>query len=115
MVGHRLWIIWLCCLACASDGLLEAQTREQELEERRRRDGGVSGDDQSSKVEQALDWSDDHKVLDRLSRGVAGFRVVFGNLIPGSGFGVGPEYYRDELRGGAIQFRTSVRASTGKS
>lgn len=35
--------------------------------------------------------------------------------MPSSGFGLGPEYYRDELKDGAIQFRTSVRASAGKS
>ena len=115
MVRRRLWFVLLCSLACTNDGLLEAQTREQELEERRRRDGGVHGDDESSKVERALDWADDHKVLDRLTRGIAGFRVVFGNLIPSSGFGLGPEYYRGDLRDGAIQFRTSVRASTRKS
>jgi hypothetical protein len=115
MVKRRVWIALFCSIGCVNDGLLEAQTREQELEERRKQEGGVHGDDEVSKVEQALDWTDDHKLLQRMSRGIAGFRIVLGNLMPSSGFGVGPEYYRDELRDGAIQFRTSLRASTGKS
>lgn len=106
---------FLCGLLWSGGMPLDAQTRQMELEERRKQDGGVYGDDELSSVERALDWADDHKLLERFTRGIAGFRLVFGNLMPGSGFGLGPEYYREELRNGAVRFRTSIRASTGKS
>ncbi|MGH9631175.1 MAG: BamA/TamA family outer membrane protein [Bryobacteraceae bacterium] len=114
---RRASLAFLYCLACTStlNAQSDAQTRKQELEERRNQEGGVYGEDELTKVEQGLIWADEHKVLERLTRGFAGVRVVFGNLMPSSGFGLGPEYYRNELKDGAIQFRTSVRASTGKS
>jgi Omp85 superfamily domain len=105
----------LCLVVWTHSPELDGQTRKQELEERRKLEGGVYGDDELTSLERGLVWADDHKLLERLTRGMAGVRVVFGNLMPSSGFGLGPEYYRDEFKDGAVQFRTSVRASMGKS
>ncbi|MDX2149770.1 MAG: hypothetical protein SFV54_03480 [Bryobacteraceae bacterium] len=90
-------------------------TRAEELEQRRNAEGGKYGDDELNTVEKAIDWADDKRLLERLSRGVNGVRLVFGNLIPNAGFALGPEYYRDELRDGAVQLRVGARASIRKS
>lgn len=73
MVMRRAWFVLLWCLASEDGAPLGAQTRQQELEERRKQEGGIYGDDELSKAEQAFDWVDDHKLLERFSRGIAGF------------------------------------------
>ena len=51
------------------------------------------------------------KILERISAGVAGFRVKLGGLVSGSGFALGPEYLRRDLADGRIVVRGSARAS----
>jgi hypothetical protein len=88
----------------------QPRSRAEELERRRDSEGGVYPSERS-RVEEAFVWVADHRILERMTRGVGGVRVMFGNLITGSGFALGPEYYRDELADGAVQFRASVRGS----
>jgi hypothetical protein len=92
----------------------EPATRKDRLDQLRKEEGGKYGDDEVTRVERGLLWMNDHKVQERLTRGIGGVRIVLGNLITGSGFGLGPEYYRDDLRDGAVQFNVAVRASTRK-
>ncbi|HBY61157.1 MAG TPA: hypothetical protein DEH78_15150 [Solibacterales bacterium] len=91
------------------------QTRTEELEQRRTAEGGKYPDDELNTVERAIDWAENRRVLERFSRGINGFRLVIGNLIPNAGFALGPEYYRDELRDGAVQFRVGARGSMRRS
>ena len=47
---------------------------------------------QPAKVEKALSFLDDHKVLERLTDGYHGWNLRFGGLVQGSGFALGPEF-----------------------
>ena len=100
-------------LLCAAIAVAQPNSRTEELERRREAEGGVYPDERS-RVEEAFIWIADRRILERLTRGIGGVRVMFGNLITGSGFAVGPEYYRDELADGAVRFRASARASLRK-
>jgi hypothetical protein len=105
--------VWLA-ISLAGAVLAQEPTRAEEMAQQRDRDGGKYGDDELNAVERAAIWAEDHHVLDRLTRGFGGVRAVFGNLVPSAGAALGPEYFRDDLRDGAVQIRTSLRASTRK-
>jgi len=44
-----------------------------------------------------------------------GFGVGFGNITPGAGFAVGPQYRRNDLLGGNLTLRVTARASVNES
>jgi outer membrane protein assembly factor BamA len=52
------------------------------------------------------------RLLEKLTYGIAGLRGRIGGLATGSGFGLGPEYYRDDLFNGQMRFRGTVQFST---
>jgi Omp85 superfamily domain len=64
-----------------------------------------------SKTEGRLNALRDNHVLERLTQGLAGFRVRLGGLATGQGFAIGPEYSRQEIAHGQVQFRASARAA----
>jgi hypothetical protein len=98
-----------------SAALAQTPTRTEQWEKRRVAEGGVYGDDERSLIETGAQFLEDKRLLERFSRGIGGVRVVLGNLMPGAGFALGPEYYRDEIRDGAVQFRVAARASLRKN
>jgi hypothetical protein len=104
----------LAALLVTPGAAQEPATRQEQMEQVRKEEGGKYGDDELSRVERGLIWMNDHKVQERLTRGIGGVRIIFGNLITGSGFALGPEYYRDDLKDGAVVFRTSVSGSLRK-
>jgi hypothetical protein len=91
----------------------QSSSRAEELEQRREQEGGVYPRERS-RVEDGFVWIADHKILERLTRGVGGLRLMFGQLVTGSGFALGPEYFREDLADGAVQFRASARGSARK-
>jgi hypothetical protein len=88
-------------------------SRAEELEQRREAEGGVYPRERS-RVEDGFVWISDHRILERLTRGIGGVRLMLGQLVTGSGFALGPEYFREDLADGAVQFRASTRASARK-
>lgn len=70
--------------------------------------------DNPTGIERILEKAKDRQVLERVTAGVGGFRAKLGGFISGTGFAVGPEYYRNLLRDTA-RFRTSIRGSTRRS
>lgn len=65
----------------------------------------------NSRIEQALLYIKEQKILERFTAGVAGFRLKLGGLVSGSGFALGPEYLRRDLADGGVVVRGSARAS----
>ncbi|MEZ5351272.1 MAG: BamA/TamA family outer membrane protein [Bryobacteraceae bacterium] len=57
---------------------------------------------------------DTRAVIDALSGGGTGLSMRFGGLVTGSGFGLGPEYYRPDLANGNIAFRAFAVGSIRK-
>jgi len=53
-------------------------------------------------------WFRESAVLERFRSGVGGFRPKISGLAAGSGFGIGPEYYKSV---GALTLRTSAQSS----
>jgi Omp85 superfamily domain len=68
------------------------ETRAAEIERKRDNKAAHPKVEQRDKVENTLDYIEDHKILERLTTGYRGWNVRFGGLPQGSGFGLGPEY-----------------------
>ena len=68
------------------------ETRTDVIERERERKAAHLQPYQPAKVEKALSFLDDHKVLERLTDGYHGWNLRFGGLVQGSGFALGPEF-----------------------
>lgn len=108
-----VWCAFLISLAVVTPHRLFAQfdTRAEQIQAARRQKAQVAVPETLSRGERTLQMLRDKKVLERISAGVAGFRVKFGGLVSGSGFAIGPEYLRRDLAGGNLIFRTAVQSS----
>ena len=87
------------------------ETRAQSIEAARDRKARELQPDIPDKVERTLVYVKDQKVLERITAGIGGLRLKLGSLATGSGFALGPEYFRRDLGDGNMVFRTSAVAS----
>ena len=96
-----------------SGAYLSAQvdSRAAEIEAARDRKAQTLEPDTPTPTEQRLVYIRDKKVLERITAGIAGFRVKLGGLASGSGFAVGPEYLRRDLWNRRALFRGAAQAS----
>lgn len=97
----------------AADRMAPA-TRAEEIEAERQQKAAQVEPDKPTGIEHFLDVIKEKKIVERVTQGVAGFRIRLGGLITGSGFAAGPEFYRRGLLHEQLQFRTSARASLNK-
>ena len=106
----RLAIVLAALLTCApAQG--QIRSRAQQVEAARDRKAQTLQPDAPSALEQRLSYIKEHKVLERITAGVAGFRLKLGGLVTGSGFALGPEYLRQDLAGGRMLFRAAEQSS----
>ena len=98
-------------LAAIAAPCARAQTRAEEIEAARRRKAANLEPETLTRTESVLNYVKDRKILERITAGVAGFRLAFGGLVSGSGFALGPEYLRRDLLDGALILRASARSS----
>jgi len=89
-----------------------AQTRTAEIEKERDAKTAHLIEEKPSKAEERLIWIKEGKVLERISAGIGGLRVRIGGMPTGSGFALGPDYFRDDLAKGKIHFDAGLQAST---
>jgi len=89
----------------------QVSTRAGEIEAARLVKSAGLKPEKNNRVEQALLYIKESKVLERFTAGIAGFRLKLGGLVSGSGFAAGPEYLRRDLADGGVVVRGSVRAS----
>jgi len=89
-------------------------TRAGQLELERQQKATQLQPDYPSGIEHALNVIKEKRIVERITAGIAGFRVKMGGLITGSGFAVGPEYYRHDLVQDQVVVRASARASLQK-
>ncbi len=89
----------------------QVSTRAAELEAAREEKSARLTPEKIGRVEQALLYIKERRVLERFTAGIAGFRLKLGGLVSGSGFAVGPEYLRRDLADGGVVVRGSARAS----
>jgi outer membrane protein assembly factor BamA len=103
--------IFMLLLVLPVSLLAQVSSRTEEIEAARREKTSQLKPEESSRTERALVYFREHKVLERITAGVAGFRVKLGGLVTGGGFAVGPEYLRRDLADGNLIFRTAAQAS----
>ncbi len=89
---------------------LAPQTRAGQIELERQRKASALRPDQADRVESTLNYIKEHKIVERLTSGIAGFRVKLGGMIERSGLALGPEYYR-RLMNEKLRVRASARGS----
>src|SRR5512140_3640028 len=92
----------------------QVASRAEEMEAARQEKAKQPALDDTSKLEQTLVAIKEKKLVERITAGVAGFRVKFGGLASGSGFALGPEYLRRDLADGGVIVRASASASAKK-
>ena len=68
--------------------------------------------DKVNAIERRLLAFKDAKYFERAATGFNGLRVAIGNMVTGSGFAAGPEYYREDLMHGKLTARASAVLST---
>ncbi len=109
MQGSAARLILLLLLSfpvLAQDG-----SRAQEIEAARQKRASNLAPDDTSRIERALVVIREDRWVERVTSGVAGFRLALGGLVSGSGFALGPEYLRRDLADGDVIIRASARAS----
>jgi hypothetical protein len=110
------FVLWLALATVASAQAPQADrmapaTRAGQIELLRQQKAQHLEPDEPSDVEQALITIKEKRIVERITGGIGGFRVVLGGLITGGGFAAGPEYHRGDLRKDEVRFRASARAS----
>jgi outer membrane protein assembly factor BamA len=95
-------------LAC----IASAQTRTAEIEKERDAKASHLVEEKPSKTELRLIDLKESKLLERTGAGIGGLRVKIGGMPTGSGFALGPEYYRDDLAKGKLILDAGLQAST---
>lgn len=92
--------------------LAQGPSRTQEIEQERDKKAALLKPEIVTKEENFLRNFKDKKYLERFAAGFNGLRAKVGNMVVGSGFAFGPEYYREDLLKGELTFRSSAQIST---
>ena len=88
------------------------ETRTGAIEAAREAKSSKLTEEKPAPAEQRLIYIKEAKVLERISAGVGGLRVKIGGMPTGSGFALGPEYFRDDLAGGKVVVNAGLQGST---
>lgn len=115
------WLVSSGLLACLLSGIHvqgaqqagAAGSRAAEIERQRAEKAAQLAPDEPDRIEQVFQTVKRRRIVERLTEGIAGFRLRLGGLITGSGFATGPEYYRS-TSSESVTFRTSARGSIRK-
>lgn len=86
-------------------------TRTESLEKDQQEKARKLRPEEPSNAEQAFNKYLGENPMQKLVGGITGLRIRFGGLPSGSGFGLGPEYYRPDLAKGQILFRVAAIGS----
>jgi outer membrane protein assembly factor BamA len=109
MRKEAILLILNCLLLFPPTGF--GQTRTEELEEQRSEHQKQLAPEKNTTAEQFLVRFKDDKILERISYGYNGLRAKVGGLVTGGGFALGPEYFREDLRGGSVVVRAGAQIS----
>ncbi len=85
------------------------QTREEELTQLRRESANHLTPETNSRTEEFLRKLKDDNLLARINYGYNGIGLKVGGMVNGSGFAVGPHYFRDDLRDGMVTVRAAAK------
>src|SRR5262245_36642287 len=102
------------CLMLFLASPLFGQTRAEELERQRSEYQKQLGTEKNSGAEEVFRALKDNKVFERVNYGYNGLSAKLGGLVTGGGFAFGPQYFRDDLRNGALTVRAAAQTSFRK-
>ena len=119
LVGHltpvsvwRLVLVILLISLAARSALGQSDSRAALIEEEREHKKAQMQRESASKLERRLVYIERNRILERARSGLNGLRLKWGGLPSGGGFAIGPEYVRDDLLLGQMNFRLSGAIST---
>src|SRR5215210_2504740 len=92
----------------------DAKTRAEQIQQQRAATFKFPIKPDTDKVEQAIAWANEHRLLTLFSAGWKGFTPTIGGMINGSGVAGGIQFLRPELWGGNLIVRSSARLSTSQ-
>ncbi|HYK90854.1 MAG TPA: BamA/TamA family outer membrane protein [Acidobacteriota bacterium] len=112
-LAGQLTLAWaVSSVAMAQEGSSsQAATRTESLEKQQEEKARKLRPEQASRPEQAFTKYLGENPLRRPLGGITGLRIRFGGLPSGSGFGLGPEYFRPDLAKGQMLFRVAAIGS----
>jgi outer membrane protein assembly factor BamA len=105
-------LLWTLSFTLPVQGQIDS--RAAEIEALRAQKASHLKPDELSRAEQTFLKIKEEKIIERITAGIAGFRVKFGGLVTQSGFALGPEYLRQDLANGNVIFRGSAVGSLNK-
>jgi len=106
----RRALCWgLFCLSLAAQ--TEPSTRQEQLERERMRKSEMLKPEVPTKAEKFFDRFAAMDMLGKITGTFPGLRLRVGQLVTGSGFALGPEYFRPDLATGNIVLRAGVSGS----
>ena len=96
-----------CSCLCASSRSRESE----EIQQARQKKAAELTPETASKTEQNFVAFREKHILEKITYGIGGLRARMGGLVTGSGFALGPEYFRDDLASGDVRFRVTTQFS----
>jgi hypothetical protein len=90
----------------------QAQTRTDEIATARDQKAASLQQESVSGFENLMLQVKQRKVLERITTGFNGVRVQIGDMATGSGFSVGPEFFREDILDGQLLINASAAIST---
>lgn len=109
---------WLAVSGTAQENTVDVSqegaynSRAEQIEAARKQKAQSLQPELVSPTEESLLNFKENRVLEKLTYGIGGLRGRLGGLVTGSGFALGPEYYRDDLANGKAHFRATAQFST---
>lgn len=89
----------------------QGNTRASQIEDLRRERSAKLQPEVNTGAEEFLRQFKDRKYMERFAAGYNGLRVKLGGLVTGGGFGLGPEYLREDFWDGRMKVRGAAQIS----
>ena len=95
-------------------GAQQMESRAEEIRRTREKKAAQIKPELASNTEQNLVTFREKRILEKITYGIGGLRARIGALVTGSGFALGPEYFRDDLANGDVRFRATTQFSVSQ-
>jgi len=92
-----------------------AQLRSDLIESARTEKEATLTPEKAPGAQQKIVWAENSLAYRLLTGQVDGLGVGFGNIVPGAGFAIGPQYRRSDLLGGRLTLRAEARVAENES
>lgn len=102
----------LVLLGAVSAAAQEPATREELIQKEREQRARQLKPERASRWEERIRLLKERKIPERISYGYNGLRVKLGGMITQGGFGIGPEYFREDLLEGRLETQAAWQIST---